>query len=210
MERSALIRTSILFSCILMLAVGSALSQEQSGAIYTGNGIMIVWNEPGNFYTIEIKGGKIEPIPNMTLWFKVDGKFFQISTPKKVQFAKDSDADRAVLTAHMVWEANYIGGLLKSKVTPTSEWLKLPNGSEAISWSFDMPKISEKQTARKQLYLAVVKRDHVLLMNSPVEGVEDEKVVFKLLTDTMSTLRSSDKPLSLQQASEQVKKEVKP
>jgi hypothetical protein len=195
----------ILLSCILLLAIGGAFGQEQSGAIKTATGLLIVWNEPGNCYTVEIKGAKIEPIPNQTLWFQVDGKFFQIATPKVTAFAKDLKEDRAILTAHMQWEADYIGSLLKTRITPTSTWLKLPNGIEAISWSFDMPKVAENQTAKKQLYLAVVKRDHVLLVNSPVEGDEDEKVIFKLLTETMSTLKSTDKPLSLQKASEMVK-----
>jgi hypothetical protein len=117
--------------------------------------------------------------------------------------------ERAVLTAHMKWEADYIGSVLGSKVVPTSAWLKLPNGFEAISWSFDMPRVAEKQTAKKQLYVAIVKRDHVLLMNSPVEGDEDEKVISNRLVETMSTLKASEKPLSLEKASEQVRNETR-
>lgn len=193
-----------LLGCILLL-VAAVSAQEQSGAIKTTNGLLIVWNEPGNYYTIEIKGKTVEPIPNQTLWFKVDGKFFQIATPKKDQFAKDVKEDRAVLLAQMKWEADYIGGLLKQEIKPTSTWIKLSNGTEANFWSFDMPKIAEGQTARKQLYISVVKGDRVLMVNSPVEGTEDEKTILKLLTDHISTLKPSDKPLSLQKASEMVK-----
>jgi hypothetical protein len=197
-------KISILTS-ILLVAI-AAHAQEQSGLIKTEKGILVVWNEPGNYYTMEIKGERIEPTQR-PLWFKVDGKFFQIATVEKKQFEKSGTADnRSVLTAHMAWEADYIGGLLKSKITPTSSTVKLPNGYEALSGAFDMPKISDQQTARRQLYLAVVKRDHVMMLNSPVEGADDEKTIAKLLSDALSTLKSTEKPLPLAAAAEMVKK----
>ena len=166
-----------------------------------------MWNEPGNYYTLEIPGRQFEPVQGQALWFKVDGKFFQVITTPKKQFEKPGASDaRSILAAHMTWETDHIGGLLKSKVSPVSATVKLPNGYEALSWSFDMPKVAAEQTARRQLYLTVVKRDHVFLVNSAVLGTDDEKVISKFLLDALSTLKASDKPLPLATAAEMVKK----
>ena len=56
------------------------------------------------------------------------------------------------------------------------------------------------------MYLAVVKRDHVLLLNTAVTENDDEKTLRQFLLDTMNTLKSSDKPLSLENAREQIMK----
>ena len=191
---------------VILLAV-AAHAQEQSGLIKTDKGVLVVWNEPGNYYTLEIPGQQFEPVQNRPLWFRVDGKFFQITTVEKKRFERPGAADdRSVLAAHMAFEAGYISGLLKSKIKPNSAAIKLPNGHEALAWGYDMPKISEQQTARRQLYLTVVKRDHVFLVNSAVEGTADENAIAKFLSDALSTLKSTDKPLPLATAAEMVRK----
>jgi hypothetical protein len=50
-------------------------------------------------------------------------------------------------------------------------------------------------SAKKQFYLAVVKCDHVLLLNSALTSNDDVKAIHQLLIDTMNTLKSSDKPV---------------
>jgi len=188
----------------------AAQAREESGLIRTANGYLVVWNEPGNYYTIEIRGRDIKPIPDHQLWFTIDGKFFQIVTPSTSEFVKAAAGakidDRQVLTAHRDWESDYISQTLRAKFKVDSTWQKLANGTDALAWSFDMPKVAEKQTAKRQLYLAVVKGDHVLALNTVVETDGEENALWQLLTDTMNRLKPSDKPLSLEKASEMVKK----
>jgi hypothetical protein len=201
--RACLLTLVALLSC--MTVFGQA--GEQSGMIKTATGILIVWNEPGNYYTVEVRGEKIEPVPEHNLWFKVDGKFFQIVTLEKKQFVKGSAADnKAILAAHREWETDYLSKTLGAKLQVESNWIKLANGEEAHSWSYEMPKVSDKQTAIKQLYLAIVKRDHVMLMNRVVEAGDDEKVAARFLLETMSAVKPSERPLSLKQAQENVLK----
>jgi len=196
---------------VVLFSAGTAFAQgpEESGMIKTEKGVLVVWNEPGNFFTIEIKGTKIEAIADHDLWFTVDGKFLQIVTVRKTQFmesAQVSADNRTVLNQHRDWESKYVGEVLNAKINVVSSWTKLSSGADALAWSYDMPTVHEKQTAKKQLYLGVVKRDHVFLLNRVIEGNDDEKAVAKYLVDTMSTLRSADKPTSLKAASEQIKK----
>ena len=87
-----------------------------------------------------------------------------------------------------------------------SEWLKLSNNTEALAWSYDMPKVSDKQTAKRQFYLTVVKKDHIFLLNAAFTGDDDEKALRRLLIDTMQTLKPTDNPLSLEKARQQILK----
>lgn len=193
---------------ILLFAAVSAFAQdEQSGMIKTADGVLVVWNEPGNYFTIEIKGQRIEPAER-PMMFAVDGKFFQVVTTEKAQFAKGGKSDdRSILEAHRQWEADYISEMLGGrKLDIKSSWVKTAAGADALRWSYDAPKVDDRQTALRQLYLTTVKRNHVLVLNTVVEPGGDETKLWQLLTDTLNTLKPSDKPLSLKAVSEQVKK----
>ena len=178
--------------------------------IKTAKGVLVVWNEPGNYYTIEIKGNRITPAQQPKL-FQVDGKFLQIQTSERKEFLKNPNDktldDKAILTAHRDWERDYVAGLLKSDLKVESEWAKLPGGQDVLWWSFNMPKVTGTQSAKRQLFLTVVKRDHVFVLNSALTDLADAKDTKQLLLETLLTLKPSDKPLSLQKASEQVKKD---
>lgn len=205
-------RSVYIVLCLLLFSAitSSAQATEQSGFVKTADGVLVVWNEPGNCYTLEIKGKTIKPVQDHALWFTVDGKFFQIVTASKSEFLKDPNEksldDKAILSSHQVWESDYIAETLNSKLKVGSELIKLSNGTTAMKWSFDMPHVADKQTAIRQLYLSVVKGDRVLALNTVVEANDDETTLQKLLIDTMTTLKPSDKPLSLEKASEQILK----
>ena len=112
-------KSPIAIAFVLILASAFAIhgQDEQSGMVKTANGILVVWNEPGNYYTIEIKGKSITPADQPKL-FRVDGKFFQIQTAEKKDFLKSgkSSDDKSILAAHRDWERDYISGLLKREL----------------------------------------------------------------------------------------------
>jgi len=196
---------------VFTLYASSTFAQDgQSGLVKTAKGYLIVWNEPGNYFTLEIKGKNIVPAEEPQM-FRVDGKFFQFQTAEKSQFLKNLNDktldDKKILTAHRDWERDYAAEILKSELKVDSEWLKLPSGQDVLAWSYDMPKVAAAQTAKKQIFLTAVKRDHVLVLNSALEDERDAKDIRALLLQTLITLRSSDKPLDLQKASQQVMKE---
>jgi len=196
----------ILFSATNLLAQ----DDEQGGIIKTDKGILIIWNEPKNNYTLEIKGNEIKPIPDKRIMFLADGKFLQLMTVPKKDFLKKAQKqdldDKAILTAHRDWEVQYLGGVFKETLKIDSSWQKLSNGMDALWWNFEMP-AKEKSQAKKQVYLIVSKGDHILLLNSVVTDKVDEKTVQQFLTDTMATLKIYKKPLSLKKAQEQILKD---
>jgi hypothetical protein len=187
-----------------------AQNDEQGGILKTDNGILIVWNEPNNNYTIEIKGNDIRPVPDRPLLFFVDGKFLQMKTVAKKDFLKKAQMkdldDKAILTAHRDWEVQYLGGVFKQTLKINSSWQKLTNGMDALWWNFEMPG-NEKGQAKKQVYLIISKGDYILLLNSAVTDKVDEKTAQQFLLDTMTTLKINKKPLSLKKAQEQILKD---
>ncbi len=202
----------IALTLLVLLSASNLRAQddEQGGILKTDNGILIVWNEPNNNYTIEFKGNDIRPVPDRRLLFFVDGKFLQMKTVAKKDFLKKAQMkdldDKAILTAHRDWEVQYLGGVFKQTLKIDSSWQKLTNGMDALWWNFEMPG-NEKGQAKKQVYLIVSKGDHILLLNSAVTDKVDEKTAQQFLLDTMATLKINKKPLSLKKAQEQLLKE---
>jgi len=198
---------------LILLAAPSFAQGEGSGAIKTKDGFLIVSNEPGNFYTMEIKGREIKPIPNRPFWFTVDGKFLQVVNAEQSQFLKPDDpkspADaKEVLSQHMKWESDYIAQTLGAKLQINSHWLSLANGLTAISWDYDMPHVDPRQTAQRQLYLVVINGNHVVGLNTVVEKDGEEKTLQQYLIATLGSLKPRDKPLSLEDASKAIRQAI--
>src|ERR1035437_9482225 len=138
----ALFASAIVLSTCAIIFTGpvSAQTDEEGGMIKTAKGVLVVWNEPGNYYTIEIKGEKILPA-SQPLLFQVDGTFFQIQTVEKKAFLKDPNDNmldgKAILSAHRDWEGDYISKVIGKTLKIDSEWIKLSNNIDALAWSYD-------------------------------------------------------------------------
>jgi len=200
-------------ACILILALSSlAQSGEKSGMIKTSHGVLVVWNEPGNCYTVEIKGNRVSPVKDsQNLYFEVDGRFLQINTPPLTDFEKGVPFHpvpaESILRDHREWELDYISKMLGKQLFPSTEWIKLDSGGTGLYWTYNVPNVTDANRARKQLYITTLMRDHIFLVNSAQVGDDDEKTVRQFLLDTINTLKPSDKPLSLEKATQMVKDE---
>src|SRR5215218_11251317 len=137
---------SITLLTVFSLAPFRAVAQQDrftSGIIKTEGGVLLVWNEPENYYTLEIKGEKVVSASTERLILIVDHKFLQILTVQTHSFMKDehvrTQADQKfILTSHRDWEAQRIESTIKEKLNVESSWQKLSNGREALLWEYDM------------------------------------------------------------------------
>ena len=200
----------ILASIILVsiFTVNMFTQDDDSGGILkTEKGILIVWNEPNNNYTIEVKGNDIRPFADSPLIFYVDKKILQIKTVAKKEFVNNLETagldDKSILIAHRDWEVKYLSSLFKQSLKIDSAWQKLTNGMDALLWNFEMPSNGNSQ-AKKQVFLVISKGDYILLLNSAVTDSIDEKTVRQFLLETIETLKINKKPLSLKKAQEQI------
>ena len=168
--------------------------------IKTAKGLLVVSNEPGNFFSMEIRGKKIGSLPGAPLRFQVDGKYLEIMTHEKapfVQAANKSDlTDLEILEWHRQWYSDQIEKTFGAKLQVESVPLKLFGNNDVLKWSFPMPPEAGYKHLKRQIYLSIVKGDRILLLNSAwTTDIVELKVINQLLWDTMRTLKFSDKPI---------------
>lgn len=185
-------------SFLCQIALAQQKADFRSGAVKTSCGYLLVWNEEGNNYTLRIEGSDVRQISTEDVRFSVDGIFLEVLTPTVKSFLNDKPASdaRAILAAHRDWEVAYLEGEYKSKLTIESFPQKLASGEEALLWQFDVP-ASAKSNVRKQVYVTVVKGDHLLALGSVVTDTISEKSTHRLLLWTATSLRSSSQPTDL-------------
>jgi hypothetical protein len=174
----------------------------RSGAIKSASGYLLVWNQPGNYYTLEIMGKNVKQTSQDQIYFAVDGKFLQIVTTEYDSFYKKEagkTADpKAILEAHRDWEISYRENEegAGKKLAVQSTWHLLDNGRNALLWEFDNP-LKSGQNVKRQIFLSTVKGDRVLLLNGgTTEGTIRGDVVSMLL-EIMSSLKTSIDPIDL-------------
>jgi hypothetical protein len=193
-----------------------ATLQQEDGwsAIKTDEGILFVWNQPGLSFSILIKGKEVKPLNDPEhIYFSVDGRILQIQLAGIINFARDAKEkkldDKAILAAHRDWEAKYVEGLIHSKLTVRTFNTKLSNGGDAMMWQFDMPKEMNAE-AQKELYLTLVAKDYVLLLNSEATAAFPDADGRKFLLDTIATLKISSTPIDVKKLSESIRAGNKP
>ncbi|MDQ2936518.1 MAG: hypothetical protein M3R67_03325 [Acidobacteriota bacterium] len=196
-------------------ALSGSLQQEDGWvAIKTDEGVLFVWNRPDIHFTIAIKGAEIKPLNDPEhIFLSVDGKVFQIQLASISEFAPDAKEkkldDKSILAAHRDWESKYIEGLLHSKLKVQLFTAKLSSGSDASLWQFDMPE-GMNADAKKQIYLTMVSKPYVLLLNSEATATISEDVARKFLLDTIATLKISLTPIDVKKLSESIRGGSKP
>ncbi len=169
-----------------------------SGAIKTICGYLLVWNEPGNYYTLKIEGTDVRQTSDEQIQFNVDGMFLQVVTPAIKSFLKDREKHdaKAILSAHRDWEVKFLEGEYKEKLKIESFPQTFANGDEALLWQIEIPK-SAKSNVKKQTYLTLVKGDHIFMLGSIVTDNISEKLSHKLLLVTALGLKAGDGPTDL-------------
>ena len=205
------------FAVLLVLNLNPVVAKGQEEgpvAIKTSDGYLFVWNGPDLHFSISIKGKEIQPVNDTEhIFFNVDGKVFQIQSLPVTNFLPDQERkgldDKGILAAHRDWESKFVEGLLSKKLTVQSSSEKLGTGSDILIWEFDMPPGLDAD-AKKQLYLTLVTKDYVLLLNSVVTPTISESEARKFLLDTVATLKISSVPISVKELQESIRKGTGP
>jgi len=196
-------RICLLVICAIALVVSvSAQTSELASVTKTPRGFVVVSNEPGNYYTVVIKGNTITQDPDCPVCLMVDQKPFEMLAVSKKIFLKDPTGldDMALLLAYKNWETNRLSDLYDEQFNPTTVWIKLADGNRAVVWNYDKPpRFEGDKEIVSRFALATVKGDHLLLMDISVDRNTDSQKTQQFLVDTMNTLRTSDKRMSIEQ-----------
>jgi hypothetical protein len=218
--KTAIVAAALLLAvCVLPATTGAAtlisLPQDEGWAtIKTTDGALFVWNAQGLYFSLALKGAEIKPLEDPEhIFLSVDGRVLQIQIAAIKNFAPDPKEkrldDKAILAAHRDWESKYIEQLINSKLTLRTFNAKLSNGNDASMWQFDMPAGINTQ-AQKQLYLTLVAKDYVLMLNSEASAAISDADGRKFLLDTIATLKFSSTPIDVKKLSESISAGNKP
>ncbi|PYT01030.1 MAG: hypothetical protein DMF63_05035 [Acidobacteria bacterium] len=196
---------------VIIAALSTVLSAQNEnirGIVRTASGVLVVWNEPGNNFTLDVKGSDFESIPNTQVAFLLDGKFLQVVTAATSDVLAESQAqkkldDNDLLIAHQTWETKYVKNDAGSKPKISSEFIKLSNGKTALLWSYRM---SEKTDEERPVFLTVVKDDHILELNGKITTKVTQTVTRNFLLETIQTLKTSTNPLTQEEAQRRARK----
>lgn len=217
--KTAIVAAALLLAaCVLPASTSAAtlisLPQDEGWAtIKTAEGALFVWNAQGLYFSLALKGAEIKPLEDPEhIFLSVDGRVLQIQIAAIKNFAPDAKEkldDKAILAAHRDWESKYIEQLINSKLTLRTFNAKLSNGNDASMWQFDMP-TGMNAKAQKQLYLTLVAKDYVLMLNSEASAAISDADGRKFLLDTIATLKFSPTPIDVKKLSESISAGNKP
>jgi hypothetical protein len=197
--------------------MGSALTgprHQEDGwtALKTADGLLFVWNRPGLGFTLSIKGNEIKPTEGgENIFFLVDDVVLQIQSLPISNFAPEAGKaklnDEAVLMAHRDWEAKFIENeLLRRKISVQSASEKIANGMAALVWQYELPEGFKGPDAQKQMYVTVVAKGYVILLNGVVSSTASEATVRQFLLDTVATLKVSSERIDVKKEQEKIRK----
>jgi hypothetical protein len=202
----------VLFLQLLLILSVTAQTSNQNGTtiLKTANGYLVVSNNADISFRIEFKGNKIEAMDSDHPVFMLDGKLMQVVSVAKSNFYKPQTgqakpSETQFLEQHQVWESNYLGEQMKSKLTVKKELLDLNAKKKAMLWSFDMPKEFDSQF-NLQMFLTTNLGDNILGINTSLEAKDSQIERRKYLLDAMNTLQISAKPFDIAKISEELKK----
>jgi hypothetical protein len=86
--------------------------------------------------------------------------------------------------------------------------IEFAGGKIALAWSFEMP-LNLHSDASRQIYLSVVRKDRVVLLNGAVTSQTSGDAVERLLEDCLATLRVSEKPIDVKKLQVKIRKDGK-
>ncbi|HEV7858559.1 MAG TPA: hypothetical protein VGO91_08005 [Pyrinomonadaceae bacterium] len=204
---------TVILSLMILLALSNVSAMQQDAGwvvIKTETGVLLVWNQPQDYFTLAVKGKEIRPVDSQEhLFLSVDGTIFQVQSVAISDFLKDvakqKQDEQSILNAHKNWEAQYIESLLGKKLHVEAAPQKLKDEKEALLWSVEQPE-GFNHDAKKQLYLTMVNGDHVLLLNGVVMQNGDESAVRKFLFETLSTLKVSATKINVREVQDALRR----
>jgi len=169
----------------------------RSGGIRTQAGFVQVFNEMTSYFTVDVKGSKVETINTGNIGFIVDGKILQMLAIPTAKFDRGMMPlqGEGLLLEQMRDEMNSIRNTMSDEVAaelfPEHEMTNI-DGREALHWYFKAPvKVGNENKARTVLeehYLSMVCGDYVLVLSSIYTNSDDRNGIIKLLKDTAKTV----------------------
>ena len=192
----------ILFISIVSLMI-SQIEDGEFSALKSPEGVMIVYNNPGAAFSIDIKCRSMKEIEKEQMIFIFDGKVLQFTPVPIFVFYPDAPAnppDSLVLLKHRINEMDYIRQLINKDVTPQSDNFLTKSGKLCYFWEFDIPGLADDTLSTrviKQMYLTTRINNRVLMISSAVMRMNNRDELRKFIKGIAETIKISSKSFDL-------------
>jgi len=186
---------------LFLLTASSASSWAQYTAYKSADGVLVVCDKPGHYFSLLIPGhsvhlvrrnevyvlGKPEEVAHP--YFMVGSRFVQLMPLPIAEFNGDVAAnDEAILRQQAQYELNAQHPILSSiKLIP------LPNGRTALFYFFRVRKSGP--ASENQLFVTWRERNYVVLIGSNVPKGDSDTSVQSFLLRIASSFRGSSRPI---------------
>ena len=198
-----LVKKHLISASVVLLCALTSMAQTddspQRAAVRTPQGARFIWNQPGNNFTLDIRGNDVRPNNSTTdVYFKADGTVIQIQVAAIGQFVSASDRpdNRKILIAHRDWEAQHAETILGNLTVTETTDVKLETGRQALFWKFAVPE-KFAQVGKTSEFLTTVNGNYVIVVAANAADQSNEERVRQVLVNTLLTLKVSDKPFEL-------------
>ena len=149
-------------------------SNIAQGLIGTPESLLLVFNEPDNYFYIEIEGvdkRKTEQ-PNA---FVIDNRFVQVKAVNKNKFLTENynnQSDLEIIKKYISWESDYLNQTFGFELNNHVETLETKKGNASVFWTYDLPTPKEENQADSTLTESVQKQMFILrLIKNCVVGI---------------------------------------
>lgn len=180
-------------------ALGSATpSLGQYAAFKSDDGILLISQRPGQYFSVDLPGAKIVPVgqkqathPSFMVFDSAkakpeEGRFIQVMPVPLAEFkANPSQTDEAILRRQAEYEIQYWHPS-RSDLRPT----KLAQGRVGLVW-----RLSLAQKKKEQLFLSFRPGNYVLVLSSNLPNDREAKAVENYLRRVAGSFRASAHPL---------------
>jgi hypothetical protein len=165
---------------ISTLAHGQYKAEEFEAALLEAKyGALLVYNGQTNSFSLKLESQSVQPTerPNFIM---VDSILLQVTIMpfhQKLDFANlDYQTQTKYLTSWKAYEKQWVEEQFKARLTENEELIDISN-KPFLYWTFEMPKSGNSNSVDRQVYLAAICFDQLLVLNAPVEKDQGEGTV---------------------------------
>ncbi len=187
------------------------------GLIGTPTSLILVYNNPNNYFYIEIQGIDKKKTEKKNI-FIIDKRGVQVLAINKYKFLPKVDSSKSqidILKVYIKWESDYIDSAFNFDIKATEETLRTPKGKEVVFWTYDWPLKQEPtrtdstitNTTQKQMFILRVVKDYVVGINTPLFESDQYENNKAYLLNNIDNIVESDKEIDLDELNKQVNKQ---
>lgn len=182
----------------------------RSGNIKVIDGYVQVFNKPKSFYSLDIRGSKVnEADDKNNIIYSVEGMFLRIYDIPLDSVSTEKISEEMVLEKYAAQEELLIEEQLGTDIEVISKLGKTKTGQSYLHWHFVSPSSKDTdqkaRTVQKEHYISMLCQSQILNLHSIVTNSDDEGKVVAMLKGIADSLKIKKERIDLNALARKVK-----